>query len=135
MQGHNRKISTQRIRNYVDWLKTYYLNPHFEIEREQIFPLLGMNAKVSRALANHRRINRLLRLLEEELSVFIRFEERMLYGKIRTVVNVDKLLEAERQLRNIQFNDEDWKDPFLEDTAHSDFAYTRTKKVEMMQPN
>lgn len=68
-EGHNRKVSTQRIRNYVDWFETYYLNPHFEIEREQIFPLLGMNARARRALANHRRINRLLSCGCEDLKV------------------------------------------------------------------
>jgi len=42
----------------------------------------------------------------------IGIEERMLCGKIRTVVDADTLLEAERQLRNKPFNDVDWKDPF-----------------------
>jgi hypothetical protein len=123
--GLNNKIQTHRIRNYVDWFKTNYLIPHFEIEKQHIFPLLGMNYRVKRALANHRRINRLLscscediivlNLLEEELATFIRFEERTLYNSIRTQFQPNTLLKIENRLGAIAFDDNHWKDPFWQD--------------------
>src|SRR5690606_1209047 len=116
-EGLHRKVNTQRIRDYVEWFKTHYLNPHFEIEKRHVFPILGMNFRVKRALANHRRINRLLTcscedlkvlsLLEEELATFVRYEEQILYQKIRAKVSDDKLLEIEQHLMGIPYNDED----------------------------
>src|SRR5690606_23348166 len=77
--GLKNEIEFQRMKNYVDWFKEKYLDPHFEIEKEYIFPILGINnVRVKRALANHRRLNRLfaettdlnkiLNKIEEELS-------------------------------------------------------------------
>ncbi|WP_417360558.1 hemerythrin domain-containing protein [Galbibacter sp.] len=124
-KGLHRKVNTQRIRDYVDWFRTHYLDPHFELEKEHIFPILGMNVRVKRALANHRRINRLLScscedlkvlsLLEEELAAYTRFEELILYRKIRAIVSPDKLMEIEQHLMAIPYNDQDWKDHFWKD--------------------
>ena len=76
-------VETIRLRKYADWFLERYLEPHFEIEEEHIFPILGTNARVKKALANHRRIKRLLscscenlkvlNLLEEELASHVRF--------------------------------------------------------------
>ena len=121
-EGLNRKVETHRIRSYVDWFKKNYLNPHFEVEEKIIFPLLERNARVKRALANHRRINRLLscscedlkvlNLLEEELSTFIRFEERILYNEIKAVASPDKLLEIKKHHEGVHFDAGAWNDRF-----------------------
>lgn len=123
--GLQQNVNTKRIRDYVEWFRTHYLDPHFEIEKKHIFPILGMNVRVKRALANHRRIHRLLTcscedlkvlsLLEEELATFIRYEEKILYQKIRALVSDDKRLEIEQHLMGIPYNDEDWKDHFWKD--------------------
>lgn len=53
-------ISMYRIKSYADWFKKNNLDPHFEMEKENVFPILGFNnVRIKRALANHRRITRL----------------------------------------------------------------------------
>ena len=121
-KGLNRKVEIYRIRDYVEWFKENYLAPHFEVEEQVVFQLLGANVRVKRALANHRRINKLLscscedlrvlNLLEEELSTHVRFEERILYKELRKVATPEKLLEIEKYHRGIQFDDLEWKDKF-----------------------
>ena len=121
-EGLNRKVETSRIRSYADWFKENYLEPHFEIEESLVFPVLGTNMRVKRALANHRRIIRLLscscedikvlNLLEEELSTYVRFEERILYREIGKVSTPEKLAEIEKHHQGISFNDLEWEDRF-----------------------
>lgn len=122
-EGFNRNIETQRIKNYADWFKKNYLEPHFKMEQEYIFPALGKrNVRVRKALANHRRLMRLfnqetgvyraLNLIEEELGQFIRYEERILYNEIETEVSPYRLTEIEKQHQSIHFSDDDWQDQF-----------------------
>ena len=70
------------------------LLPHFAVEEEVVFPVLGRgNPLVQRAIAEHRRIARLflrtvdprttLGLVEEELEAHIRFEERVLFPEVQ----------------------------------------------------
>ena len=117
------KIETERIKKYVDWFKTAYLDPHFEIETKYIFPLLGNNnVRVKRALANHRRLDRLfgettelnkvLNKIEEELSSYIGFEERILYNEIRISASPQQLEEIENLHRKLDFSDDEWDDQF-----------------------
>ncbi len=75
--------------------------------------------RVKRALANHRRIRKLLscsceedkvlNLLEEELTSHIHFEERVL---LKDFKNVKKLKEIRKKYQGISFSDEDWEDRF-----------------------
>ncbi len=121
-EGLRNKIENKRIKNYIDWFKINYLDPHFEIETQHIFPILGNNnVRVKRALANHRRLNRLfaetseinkvLNKIEEELSSYIGFEERILYEEIRTIASSQQWEEIEKRHQQLEFSDE-WKDPF-----------------------
>lgn len=115
-------VELERIRNYTNWFKNNHLDPHFEVEEKLIFPVLGTNARVKRALANHRRIRRLLscgcenqkvlNLLEEELEAYIRFEERILYKEIEKNANVKKFAEFEILHESLHFPDEVWEDQF-----------------------
>ena len=119
--GLERGVEKERIRKYIDWFQKVYLTPHFEMEEQLIFPVLGSNARVKRALANHRRIKRLLscscddekvlNLLEEELGTYIRFEERTLYNEIQAVP-AEKLAEIERHHKELDLKQESWQDPF-----------------------
>lgn len=106
-EGLKNKIENKRIKNYIDWFKIEYLDPHFEIEKKHIFPILGNNnVRVKRALANHRRLKRLfsettelnkvLNKIEEELSSYIGFEERILYTEIRDVASLQEWEDIEK---------------------------------------
>ena|SRR5690554_2949194 len=123
--GLKNGIESERIKAYANWFKEKYLDPHFEIEQEYIFPILGnTNVRVKRALANHRRLNRLfaettelnkvLHKIEEELSTYIGFEERVLYNEIREIAGPKQWKEIEKSHRQLDFSEEIWKDTFWE---------------------
>lgn len=119
-KGLDKKINTRRIRAYTDWFRKYFLEPHFEFEKDYVFPMLGNNPRVKRALANHRRIMRLLscgcedlkvlNLLEEELSMHVRFEERVLYRELSSAATPRQMQEI-RKLHSWQEIPE-WPDKF-----------------------
>ena len=120
--GLAKNVEKQRIRSYTDWFKENYLDPHFGFEEQHIFPLLGSNVRVKKALANHRRIHKLLscdcdnervlNLLEEELSTYIRFEERVLYKELRAFTTPEDLARIEALHDNLDFAEEEWQDKF-----------------------
>ena len=120
-EGLKRGIEMERIRKYTDWFQQTHLEPHFALEEQLIFPLLGTNVRVKKALANHRRIKRLLgcsckdekvlNLLEEELATYIRFEERILYKELE-LSNPGKIQKIEEQHQAMQVNNTKWQDPF-----------------------
>jgi|SRR5690554_211000 len=120
-----RKIESNRIKGYIDWFKETYLDPHFEIEQEFIFPILGNNnVRVKRAIANHRRLNRLFNetsslhtvfhKIEEELTTYIGFEERILYQEIRAITTQEAWKEVEEKHSQLKFSDDEWTDRFWE---------------------
>lgn len=122
-EGLRNKVESTRIKKYIDWFKANYLDDHFEIEEKYIFPILGNNnVRVKRALANHRRLNRLfgetselnkvLHKIEEELSSYINFEERILYKEIQDVASPQQLEEIENSEQQLAFSDAEWKDRF-----------------------
>lgn len=122
-KGLQMAVPPKRIKRYADWLKKDYLDPHFEWERKYVFPILGIrNFRVKRALANHRRLNRLfeetthleitLNKIEEELGSYIRFEERILYNEIQKVASSRELQAIEENHRETNFSEEAWEDRF-----------------------
>lgn len=120
--GLSKNIEKERIRKYTDWFKQNFLDPHFELEEQYVFPLLGNNVRVRKALANHRRINKLLscdcdnnrvlNLLEEELSAYIRFEERVIFNELAKNAKPEDFEMFQRNHDKITKNEEDWKDKF-----------------------
>ena len=123
--GLQKEIDPKRIKKYADWFKMEYLDPHFKIEKKYSFPLLGENnVRIKRAFANHRRMDRLfsempkstrfLHKIEEELSAYIGFEERILYKEIREIASPEELKNIEEQHLKLDFSDADWKDRFWE---------------------
>ena len=108
-EGFRKNIDHDRIKKYVEWFWENHLKLHFAQEERWIFPILGNNHPlVKRALADHRRLERLinaendffknLSLLEEEIEIHIRFEERSLFKEIQ-----EKLEELEPiQLKKIE---------------------------------
>jgi hypothetical protein len=127
-EGLRNKVAPKRIKKYIDWFKVAYLDPHFEIEKKHIFSILGKgNVRVKRALANHRRLKRLfgetsnlntvLNKIEEELSTYIGFEERILYNEIRAIATPQQWEKIEESHQQLKFSDKAWKDRFWESSA------------------
>ena len=120
--GLSMGVETSRIREYAEWFKKEILEPHFEAEEQFLFPLLGRNARVKKALANHRRILRLLscscedvkvlNLLEEELETYIRFEEKTLFSEYKSGDTKLALEQCEQHHGEILCSEDEWKDPF-----------------------
>lgn len=123
-EGIRQKIAPERIKNYADWYYNNELASHFEIEKEYIFPILGMeNELVKKALTLHRRlkkhftknieIEKLLSRIEEDLEILIRFEEKNIFTSIRNIVPSNQItlnLKAfSRELNNNEWDDLFWR--------------------------
>lgn len=120
--GLKKQIDPLRIEKYVNWFYKEHLLPHFEIEEKYIFPILSKdNDLVKKALADHRRLIRVIAseknilkkliTVEEELETHIRFEERILFNEIQEVATNEQL--ALIQLHHIEEKFEDnLTDPF-----------------------
>ncbi|MCC6399677.1 MAG: hemerythrin domain-containing protein [Flavobacteriales bacterium] len=78
------------------------LLPHFAVEEEAVFPVLGAgDPLVRRAIAEHRRIARLflttddptrtLSRIEDALEAHIRFEERVLFPQVQERATAEEL--------------------------------------------
>ncbi len=119
-QGLNRRVETVRIRAYLDWCSKKYLIPHLQKEEEFLIHQ-EKNTRIKRAMANHRRILRLLtcscedlkvlNLLEEELEAHIRFEEKIVYKEIEEN-SISKINAGD--INGAEGNTSKWKDPFWE---------------------
>lgn len=114
--GFSKGVSAERIKHYADWFFGHHALPHFKLEEQHIFPILGNDHElVKKALAEHRRLTRLfndtdeidksLSLIEEELEKHIRFEERVLFNEIQKIAT-DKQLKIISKIHNDErFND------------------------------
>ena len=100
--GISKGIEFSRIKKYVDWFYQNHILPHFEVEENHVFPLLGMeHDMVKKALAQHASLRELftaqsdiqlnLLRISEELDKHIRFEERELFPKIQDDISEDAL--------------------------------------------
>ncbi|HLS31624.1 MAG TPA: hypothetical protein VK021_12265 [Flavobacteriaceae bacterium] len=124
-EGLRNNVETKRLKAYADWFYQQYLLPHFKLEQEHVFPIMGLkNVRVKRALANHRRLQRLfedqenirrsLNLIEEEIGRFIRFEERVLLKQIQEKASEKQLQEINDFHEQLAISDQDWEDEFWE---------------------
>ncbi|TBW29041.1 hemerythrin domain-containing protein [Gramella sp. KN1008] len=122
-QGFKLNIDPDRIKAYADWFKLNYLDPHFQAEEEYIFPILGNNHDlVKRALEEHRRLenlfeqgsdlHKLLKKIEKELDLHIKFEERVLFNEIQKTASSEQLEEIKKHHEDGNFCEDDWKDQF-----------------------
>ncbi len=120
--GLSKKVAPERIKTYVDWFFKTHLIPHFELEENYIFPILGMgNPKIKKALREHRRLLRLftsnidlirsLVQIEEELEQHIRYEERQLFNEIQKVAS-EVQLDLIREHHNHEKFKDNTDDPF-----------------------
>ncbi len=101
--GFSKGIEAERIKRYANWFFEHHISPHFELEENQVFPILRSdNELVKRAISEHRRLARLfkgsgntakhLSLIGEELEQHIRFEERVLFNEIQKVATEQQLI-------------------------------------------
>lgn len=122
-EGIKRKVEARRIKDYADWFRINYLEPHFEAEETYVFPILGSeNELVQRALSEHQSLKRLfdrengideaLELITEELNSHIRFEERVLFNEIQQIATPEQFAEVEKHHDGVGFSEDDWKDHF-----------------------
>lgn len=122
-EGLRQEVEPERILRYSQWFWRNHIEPHFELEKRCLFPLLGPNnVRVKRALANHRRLSRLfsqdkdlersLNRIEEELETYIRYEERILYNEIQKVVKPEDLARIEACHHSPSTNVGEWRDQF-----------------------
>ena len=101
-KGFAKGVAPERMKKYSDWFFQDHVLPHFKIEEEYLFPVLGEDHEmVKKALADHRRLQRLfeddkdisrsLSLIEEELEKHVRFEERELFNEIQKQATEEQL--------------------------------------------
>ena len=120
--GLKKGIELARIKTYADWFYQQHILPHFEIEEQYLFPVLGANHElIKRGLSEHRKIKRLfeaetelhnkLSLIEEELEKHIRFEERVLFNEIQAAATPEQLKLIEVNHTEEKFED-NITDPF-----------------------
>jgi iron-sulfur cluster repair protein YtfE (RIC family) len=122
--GLSKSIAPQRIGVYVHWFFETHLIPHFELEEQHIFPILGSNNEfVKKALDDHERLKELfskmdkdsktLNEIEERLEQHIRFEERILFPEIQKAATAEQLRQIEKIHQQAPFednlDDEFWK--------------------------
>ncbi|SHG54807.1 hemerythrin domain-containing protein [Winogradskyella jejuensis] len=120
--GFAKGIAVARIKAYTDWFYKEHLCPHFEIEEDLIFPILGEGHKlVSTAFIQHKKLRQLftkkdnlketLQEIEKELTNHIRFEERVLFNEIQNVASKRQLALIEEIHQTQDFID-NTNDPF-----------------------
>ena len=123
-KGFSKEVSPERMKTYSDWFFKNYVLPHFRIEEKYLFPVLREDHEmVKRALAEHRRLERLfnddkeitrsLSLIEEELELHVRYEERELFNEIQKQATSEQLLIITEVHKDERFQenaeDEFWK--------------------------
>ena len=101
-KGFSKGVEVKRMKTYSDWFFEHHIFPHFKLEEEYLFPVLGeKHEMVKKALAEHRRLERLFRekekitrslsLIEEELELHVRYEERELFNEIQKQASPEQL--------------------------------------------
>ena len=123
-EGLERGIDPRRIQDYCTHFFHTRLLPHFAVEEEALFPVLGATHPLAvRAVDEHRRLTHLfiaadaspdvLPAIARELADHIRFEERELFGLIQETASAEQLLRIDAMHEDlVDERAEDWPDPF-----------------------
>lgn len=128
-QGIAKEITAERMSNYVLYFFEADLRHHFKDEEKFLFTLLPEDHLLrQKAELEHNKIFNLITsiqldknnetlLLEfaDTLEKHIRFEERILFTELQTIISKEEIAAIEnRMASNAQEIDETWKDPFWE---------------------
>ncbi len=118
--GIKKQITAERINKYANWFYQNHLIPHFSIEEEILFPILGNeNELVVKAIEEHRTIDRLfknqestiqnLNAIADAIENHIRFEERILFTALQDIATENQLQQIELHHTESKFieNNED----------------------------
>nr|WP_294899433.1 hemerythrin domain-containing protein [uncultured Pedobacter sp.] len=122
--GYAKGASAERIKKYADWFFEHHLLPHFAIEEQYVFPVLGdEHPMIKQAKIDHQRLRKLflatdnlesnLREIEETLQNHVRFEERILFNEIQKYATEEQLNDIEMFHVEEKFVD-NVDDPFWE---------------------
>lgn len=101
-QGLKKDVPAKRISAYCSWFYTTHLLPHFELEEQYAFPVLGdAHPLIQQALSEHARLRTMfgnpltntaaLEAAGDLLEAHIRFEERTLFNAIQEAANPEQL--------------------------------------------
>lgn len=121
--GLKKKVHLQRIAAYTRWFYTNHLLPHFALEEQHMFPILGEKHElVEKAIADHQAIRTLmeatispeiLEQLANVLEAHIRFEERVLFEELQNSATASQIETIEKVHVGGKFEenttDEFWK--------------------------
>ena len=105
--GFSKGVSTERIKVYADWFYKNHLAPHFEMEEEFFFPVLGNeNELIHQAIDAHKLLSKLfsdkeqieisLKQIQDVLEKHVRFEERELFPEIEKAATAGQLEKISR---------------------------------------
>ncbi len=106
-QGLAKGVGPRRMQEYCNTFYYEHLLPHFAVEEEAVFPILGMdNHLVRRALKEHEELSELflakehdelsLSTIENLLMAHIRFEERVLFQAVQEVATEEELAQVDK---------------------------------------
>lgn len=122
--GEKKGISTKRMYSYANYFFNSQLVPHFRLEEDNVFPLLGAeDPLVKQALKEHRELESLftkengtgedLTAIANLLEQHIRFEERILFTEIQNRAGEEALMNIEKMEKGVNTpNPDDWNDKF-----------------------
>jgi hypothetical protein len=120
--GLDKNIETERIKKYADHFFATNLEPHFQLEEKILYPLLGDEPMVKKALDEHAALRSLfkkeadpetLKQITLILNAHIRFEEREMFNRLQETVDERKLAEA-LAIHDDGIKEPEWNDPFWE---------------------
>ncbi len=105
-EGFKYNIDPARIKAYTDWSWKQDLAPHFKLEEQFVFPVLGQDHPlIKRALKEHQELRDLFQKktdpfetlvqIEAKLKQHIRFEERVLFNEIQQQASPEQLIKIE----------------------------------------
>ncbi|HET8827762.1 MAG TPA: hemerythrin domain-containing protein [Pelobium sp.] len=122
--GFAKGASAERIKKYADWFFENHLIPHFTVEEQYVFTVLGdEHPLIKQAKSDHERLKMLftkpddleitLRQIEETLQNHVRFEERTVFNEIQKYATEAQLSDIEMFHVEGKFVDKT-DDPFWE---------------------
>jgi hemerythrin-like domain-containing protein len=120
--GLDKNVEPERIKKYCDNFFSTHLEPHFLLEEQVLYPLLGSEAVIKRALSEHDHLRHLfkngegvaaLKEISLKLNEHIRFEERDIFKLLQELVPEEQLAEI-MNLHDERTAEPEWHDRFWE---------------------
>jgi hemerythrin-like domain-containing protein len=121
-KGVAKKANLQSMEEYAAWFWENHLLPHFQLEEEQLFPMLkGEYELINEAITQHQDLKMLFQIQQkshvdfkriyELLQRHIRLEERELFNLIQKTLSEEQLT-AYKKIHKHQQSCAVWQTPF-----------------------